>query len=381
MIGLRWSNRFLCVPPLANNPRGEVFSDHMDLDRCGEVIVKDEGEGWISVLFDEAQWQLAIEPDGRFTTRAKGAVGLYEKFRLAADRQSCARVGVTLEIVGTLAPPVSAIHLEQRGNDFVDAAGQRIVFCGIDGFDDLWFRTQGREAELDALLKESQALKAKVRRIWCMGDAGENQVFSLYPQNVSQYSDQLRSLVAYENGFGVIPLFTVFVDAQRVMPTQADRQRFWVQLCEALAGSGAYLLSGGNQYPKNGFDPWADLASPAGVIWSRGSSTDDLQTAPRGAPASELHATRNAWPRALMDTTASPPFMRSDGGSTMVWMTEGNPFGDGGAYTAPQAWQLGRGYSIDWALAIYHNRQSQRGQLMQDATARTFEAFEQGMRL
>ncbi len=67
----------------------------------------------------------------------------------------------------------------------------------------------------------------------------------------------------------------------------------------------------------------------------------------------------------------------------MVWMTEGNPFGDSNGYSEAQAEALGRAYSIRglWSMAIHHNRQSQRGQLMQDATARTFEAFEKGMRL
>jgi hypothetical protein len=275
----------------------------------------------------------------------------------------------------------AGIHLEQRGNDFVDANGQRVVYPGVDGFDDLYFRVQGREAELDALLAQTRQLRQRVRRIWCMGDAGENQVFSLSPQTTPRYIDTIRSLVAYENGYGVIPLFTCFVDAQRVMPAQADRQRFWRDLNDGLRDSGAYLMSGGNQHSKNGFDPWADLADPGGgVIWSRGSDTDDVQTRPAGAPASELHATRNSFDRALMDATASPPEMRKpQNGSSMVWMTEGNPFGDAGGYSDQQAWQLWRAYSILWSLAVFHDRQSQRGQLMHDDTARCAAAAVQGM--
>jgi len=158
-------------------------------------------------------------------------------------------------------------------------------------------------------------------------------------------------------------------------------------MAEALAGTQT-LLSAFNQWSKNksDFDPWA-LPDPGhGLIWSRGSDTDDSQTPPRGAPASELHATRNSFDRALMDSTASPPFMRKPesqggGGSGMVWMTEGNPFGDGNGYSDHQAWMLGRGYSIDWALAVFHNRQSQRGLLMTPETARCGAAWVQGMRL
>lgn len=280
----------------------------------------------------------------------------------------------------TLKRKMALPHLEQRGNDFVDADGKRIVFPGIDGFDDLFFRVNGRESELDALMVESVQIGFPVRRIFCMGDAGENQVFSLYPQNVPNYFDMVRGLVAYENAKGIIPLLTCFVDAQRVMPNQGQRQAFWRDLNAALIGSGSYLMSGGNEAFKNGFDPVADLSDPGhGVIWSRGSDKEDV-TPITDAPATELHATRNSFSRALMDTTASPPYMRSVG-ARGVWMTEGNPFGDGNGYTAPQAWQLGRGYSIDWALAIHHNRQSQRGLLMNPDTAETAAQWVRGMAL
>lgn len=387
-IGLRWwGNRFLCVE--ANDPAGTVFSDHVNLDRCGEVAIRDEGNGLVSVLFVDAQRQFTITdpPNPRFETRARGAVGAWETFTPSADRTSISRVGVTVEVVGWTTPPTTLLHLEQRGNDFVDAQGNRVVMAGIDGFDDLWFRTQGRENELDALMRESQQLKFRIRRVWCMGDAGENQVFSLYPQNTPGYFDMVRGLVAYENGYGQIPLLTACVDAQRVMPNRDQVLGFWRDLNDALRGSGSYAMSVVNQWTKNlpkDVKP-SDFANPGGgVIWSRGSDVDDTKTSPDGnggkAPASELHATRVSFERALMDSTASPPNMRANG-SGMVWMTEGNPFGDGGGYTAPQAWKLGRGYSIEWALAVFHNRQSQRGQLMQEATATQAEQFERGARL
>lgn len=289
-------------------------------------------------------------------------------------------------------PDPSGLHLERRGNDFVDAAGKRIVFPGIDGFDDVFFRASGRESELDALMKESQQIGMKVRRIWCMGDAGENQVFSLYPQNISGYFDLIRGLVAYENSFGIIPLFTAIVDGQRVMPDWQEKLRFWSQLHEALPGAGFALVSAVNQVSKNWGREWREvfqLPTPnTGIIWSRGSDVDDTQLPPRGAPASELHATRVSFDRALMDATASPPQMRKPesqggGGSGMIWLTEHQPFGDAAGYTEDQAEALTRVYSAKglWALAIHHNRQSQRGLLMHDDTARTATGWVRGMRL
>lgn len=339
-------------------------------------------EANIQICVNQATEEIEARPAGEYW-------GWGGRWALSPDKRiaTCASQTLYLTESSAAVPPINPdlpivqpLHLERRGNDFVDVQGRRIVLPGIDGFDDVYFRTQGRESELDGLMMESQAIGMRTRRIWCMGDAGENQVFSLYPQNIPNYFDQVRSLVAYENSFGIIPLFTCFVDAQRVMPDPAQRRTFWQRLNEALIGSGLYLISGGNQYPKNGFDPWADLTDPGhGVIWSRGSSTDDLQTAPKGAPASELHATRVGFDRALMDATASPPNMRSVSGSGMCWMTEEQPFGDANGYSEVQARQYGAGLAILWALAIHHNRQSQRGQRMTDETARTAVAMVKGM--
>jgi hypothetical protein len=387
MTGLRLPDgHALCVEPDEAAYHYQVFTDHTTIDRCGEVQILDRGDH-VVVLFVQANRVLCITPDGRLETRAPDRVALWEQlYRTAAGIWRHGVAGTPLVIDGAVvvSPPSGGpLHLEQRGHDFVDAQGHRIVLPGIDGFDDLWFATEQRVSELDALLVESKQLAMKVRRIWCMGDAGENQVFSLYPQRVPNYFEIVRALVAYENSVGVIPLLTCFVDAQRVMPNQSDRYRFWRDLNEALVGSGAYLMSGGNQRTKNGFDAWADISDPGpGVIWSRGSSTDDEQTVPRGAPASELHATRVSFDRALMDATASPPEMRKPAnGSGMVWMTEGNPFGDDRGYSITEAWALGRAYSILWSLAVFHNRQSQRGVRMTDETARRAAAWVRGMRL
>lgn len=289
------------------------------------------------------------------------------------------KIPVTANINYALESEPQPLHLEQRGNDFVDAQGNRTVFAGVDGFDDLYYRVIGNESQLDAITAQSQQLGFTVRRIWCMGDAGENQVFSLYPQNVPNYFDLVRGLVAYENQRGSIPLLTCFVDAQRVMPNQGQRQAFWRDLNQALLGSGLYLMSAGNEAFKNGFDPVADISDPGhGVIWSRGSDQEDV-TPITNAPATELHATRTSFDRALMDTTASPPYMRSKG-AKMCWMTEGNPFGDANGYTPEQAYKLGRGYSIEWALAVFHDRQSQRGQLMLPGTELCAQEWVRGLR-
>ncbi len=210
-----------------------------------------------------------------------------------------------------------------------------------------------------------------------MGSKAQNSVLELDPKEPNFYP-QIRPYVQYVNSWGQVPLLTVNVDAQDKMPNQGERIANWQQIAAESAGTD-WLMSGGNEWKKNGFDPYADIPNPGhGVIWSRGSSLTDDTTPPNGAPASELHATRNSFDRALMDSTASPPFMRSEGAG-MVWMTEGNPFGDANGYTADQAWKLGRGYSVDWALAVFHDRQSQRGQLMTAETEACAREWVRGM--
>jgi len=366
----------LCVEPGELPYHYQVFTDHQTIDRCGEVQITDHGES-VVVRFVQANRVLCITPDGRLETRAADRVGTWEQLhRTGTALWRNGVPGSPLVIDGPIAPPVSAIHLEQRGNDFVDAQGQRIVLAGCDMF--LAYRQffDGGAAALVPFVMESRALGFTVWRIFMQGSAKQNQVLELSPRETGYY-DFVRLFVETLNANGIIPLLTAFVDNQDVQSPISH----WTKLGDRVQGT-ACLLSGFNQWSKNksDFDPWA-LPSPGpGIIWSRGSDVDDTITDPRGAPASELHATRTSFDRALMDATASPPFMRSKGAG-MCWMTEGNPFGDDRGYSVTEAWALGRAYSILWALAVFHNRQSQRGLLMTDETAMRGAAWVHGMRL
>ena len=274
------------------------------------------------------------------------------------------------------APPVP--FLSVVGNDFVDATGKRTVLCGCDAFDDYLFWLSGRADKVGPFLEESQKIKAVVRRVFLMGDAVENTVFTIHPLEIASFYEQLVPFVRFENAHGCIPLLTVNADAQRAMPDAGDRLHNWQRIAWTLRGSGlAYLLSAGNEHNKNGYDPYADVDDP-GVIWSRGSSLEDQQTPPRGATASELHATRISWDRTLEDAVASPHNMRAVSGSGMCWMTEGIPVTQD---TDPQLlWKYGRALSVEWALAIFHDRQGQRGLLRTEAILESAIAFGEGMK-
>lgn len=319
---------------------------------------------------------ISIQPDSRIELRPAGTTGPWEQLDLLLNGPVplATRLGKTFEIEGYQAqPPASAIHLEQRGNDFVDANGQRTVLCGCDMF--LAYRQflDGGAAALVPFVMESREIGFTCWRVFMQGSKAQNQVMDLSPIE-PRYYENLKPFAETLNVNGIIPLATVYVDNQDV---KADLGH-WSRVADRLRGT-ATLLSGFNQWTKNksNFDPWA-LPDPGGFIWSRGSDIEDTETAPRGASASELHATRISFDRALMDATASPPTMRQHGAG-MCWMTEGAPFDDG---SSPfEAWALGRAYSILWALACLHNRQSQRGLLMTPGTRRCAEAWVEGMRL
>lgn len=276
------------------------------------------------------------------------------------------------------APPI--LRLKLRGNEFADAADQRISLRGCDGFDDYRFWLDAREDKVEPFMQESIDLGSNCRRIFLAGDAINNQVFTLHPHEEPDFYRELVPFVQYENSHGIVPLLTVNVDMQRAMPDAGDRLRNWQTINAELRGKGlAYAMSGGNQWSKNGFDPYADIDDPGpDVIWSRGSDIEDTKTAPRGAPASELHSTRESWDRSMMDAVASPVNMRENG-STMVWMTEGIPFTqDSDPFIA---WQIGRVYSTCWALAVYHDRQGQRGLLRTGRIRECLARWNRGMGL
>jgi hypothetical protein len=291
---------------------------------------------------------------------------------------------VVLPALTPVVPPSTVPTLIQNGRDFVDPHGTRICYPGIDGFLDYRFWLDGNGI-LDSLLEESKSLKSTVRRIWLAGDGSDNQVLDLWPSREGErFYDQLAPFVQYENSRGQIPLLTVNVNMKTVMPIQRDRITNWQRIDQALAGKGlTYLLSGGNEHSQNGFDPWGDISLPLSPFWSRGSDVQDRRTDPRGATACEFHPVRGT-ERTQMDAVASP-FNLWENGCGMLWMDEGLPFAEqtieGKECADPQvAFNLGTIYGLYWAVAICHNRSSQRGQLMPPTTRACAEAFFKGVR-
>lgn len=374
--GLRLNGKVIGVEPAHPSV---VYADRAQVGAWEEVKLIAHPEDLFEIRFIASNRTLSLTPWGTLETRDPGTFGEWERFKVNQTTGALFRLPIlpSFAIEGWTPAP-SLIHLEARGNDFVDVKGDRTVLPGVDMFPAFrFYRDNGPDA-LAPFFEESSRLGFKVWRMWSQGSKRQNTFLDLSPKE-SGYYDDVRPCTDLINSKGIIPLWTGFVDNQDVLSPISH----WSALGERLVGSSS-LLSGFNQWTKNksDFDPWA-LPSPGpGLIWSRGSAGDlDSQVPPRGATFSELHATRNSFERALMDATASPINMRQVSGSSLVAMTEGNPFGDGNAYSEHQAWMLGRAYSIDWGLAVFHNRQSQFGRLMNEDTSKAGAAWVKGMEL
>jgi hypothetical protein len=254
----------------------------------------------------------------------------------------------------------------QQG-DFVDQEGRRRVLCGTDQFCAYRLFLDQRHEDLAVLIDESVELGFDCWRVFGMGSQRQNKILELNPQEPGYY-EGLRAFAELLNLHGIVPLFTVFVDAQDIMPGGLGHHDHWHRVADELRGTET-ILSGGNQYPKNGFDPFA-LADP-GMIWSRGSSTADppvFEPKPHGASVCEFHPRRD-YPAMMMDTVASAVTIQTRD-RVLEPLIISEPIGcslevkDGRAKNPRLFWRLARHYATECAGAVFHNDYGMRGQLM-----------------
>jgi hypothetical protein len=276
-------------------------------------------------------------------------------------------------------PPMPQLVI--RGRDFIDmTTNERVVLNGCDQFCALRMFIENKP--LDDLLDESATLGFNVWRVFGQGSKQQNQIMDLRPSSLPNYLTAVRDFATLLNTHGIIPLFTVFVDNQDVKSPVS----LFTDVAEALSTTTA-LLSGGNEFPKNGFDPTA-LPNPGVPFWSRGSNLGDASDGPpkpNGATFSEWHPRRDH-PKALDDTIASatnifftrkfnvplvidePPRMGTDGSDAL--------------YTNPAICeQFARGYAVLCAGAVFHSRAGQRGVPMDDQTRACAQAWIRGLRV
>jgi hypothetical protein len=183
------------------------------------------------------------------------------------------------------------------------------------------------------------------------------------------------------NARGIVLLAVVLADCQDVLVTPLEQQGHWLRVAERLRGSGT-LLSGGNEWAKNHFDP-GNLSDP-GMLWSRGSDVENKQPfAPYGAFC-EFHGVRHL-PTALTDAVSSAVFLYEHGVDRPLIADEPPRFGTDGSgseYLDPRlAWRFARHFATEWAGAVFHSRSGQRSELMDPVTRACAVAWCRGMTL
>jgi hypothetical protein len=215
------------------------------------------------------------------------------------------------------------------------------------------------------LIRESLDLRFNVWRIFGQGSIAQNGLLELRPQTTRDYYTSVAALSGFLNQHGIIPLWTIYADNQDV-GLGVDH---WVHFTEAVAPY-TVLVSGGNEWSKNGFDPQS-LPTPPLPWWSRGSDIGDAAPPiPNGATFSEFHPRRDL-PKSLDDAVASATWLRGRGYGKLIADEPPRMGRDGSApeYADPQVcWQFGRLYATEWAGAVFHSRSGQTSTLMDDVT-------------
>lgn len=266
-----------------------------------------------------------------------------------------------------------------QGIDFVDAAGHRLVFNGTDQF--LAYRQFLDGADLEPAFAESKSFNFNCWRVFLMGSKAQNQVMDLKPSDAGYY-EKLLPFAQLLNSRGILLLATVFVDAQDVLPNVAQQQQHW-QRMTAFASTNT-LLSLGNEWHKNGFDP-GNFSALSGLVCSRGSDLSDAAPFKPYWNFAEFHPRRDM-PTSVMDTVASPVFIHGSGGlAGPLFIDEPPKFGTNGSsaeFVEPfTAYRFARHYATECGGACFHNFFGQRGQLMDGQTQACASAWSRGMQL
>lgn len=276
-------------------------------------------------------------------------------------------------------PVLPTLHIV--GHNFVDEQGKRYLLKGTDQFCAYHQFRDGGEEALKPLIDESNRLEFNMWRVFLMGDKSRNNILDLRPDE--GFYSKLKPFADYLNKNGIILLATVFVDAQGIIPDVIGQKGHWRQVASELYGS-VTLLSGGNEWKKNGFDP-GDLTDPQ-MFWSRGSDLGDESPYRPYADFAEFHPRRDL-PKAEDDTVASPNFIYYNEGLQGPLIID-EPIGfaeenvPGRRSNDPElAWRFGRLLSTKCAGAVFHNDCGMRGQLMTPRIEECAIAWQRGMRV
>lgn len=362
-----------------------VYDDRPVGSLWEEMLLVQEGpEGWFNLTANAAKKRICLNKNTHKLEVRDNPTGWGNQWAKVTDASGkshliCDTFTMDVEEVGSVSSSGPAESFVIKRRDFVRPNGERRVLRGCDAFMAFRIFLDQGAAGLQKFFNESRRLGFDMWRVFFQGAISQNQVMELHP---SEYTpDQIHAFGVLLNANGITPLATCFVDNQ-VIKAGVDQ---WFKMTDALEGLVA-LASAGNEFQKNGFDPYA-LPKPHGSIyWSRGSSTGDPDPYvpyPNGASFIEFHPNRDLV-RGLMDATASPlTLWDKDKIDVPLIVDEPARFGTSGhaAEFADPAWgrAYGQVYSAMQAGTVFHNWFGQRGLTMDDPTIAVAQAWQKGM--
>lgn len=176
-------------------------------------------------------------------------------------------------------PPPGAVLKPQEGTGLVREGTTGIFHLASSGATWPWrgtsdFRLFQRYLDgedITPILANRVATGANICRVFGMYSGG---IGTFLPASYPTYFTGLPAFATKLNSAGLFLEFTVFADAQVVMPTSAAQQAHFALVVAALAGNGNVFIELVNEYPKNGVDP-TPFTRPTGILSSPGSGLSD----------------------------------------------------------------------------------------------------------
>jgi len=347
---------------------------------------------WINVSTDEQGYADFTVDDSlqntQFEIYAEGYVAYGTSINLGLVGNLQIRVGMPpdpnrnmdillpgLEPIAVPKPPVQTGPITISGTNFI-RDGKRFVFTGLDYFSALRHVIDGRD--IGPMIQESRTIGFNLWRVFMMGSANQNGFLNLFPQNEPTYHDSVIKLCETLNSNGITLLSTCYVDNQDVKLGSS----FWTDL-NSILQSYSVLSSGGNEWSKNGFYP-GDLSTAVATTWSRGSDVGDVAPFKPYGLFAEFHPRRD-YPKSLDDSVASSTFIQYNLGCNVPLIIDEPPRmgwdGSGDVYWDPNiVWKFARNYATMCGGAVFHNRKTMDGNLMDDLTKECAIAWTEGMK-
>lgn len=320
-------------------------------------------------------WNGTTDAQGDFTANlAPGHYDLtfsapgYKNRALPADLRDPGTITVGLD--------ATAMQFNVRGRDFVDIAGNRIILNGTDMF--LAYRQYLDGQDLTPFFQESHELGFTMWRVFFQGSRAQNGVLQLSPQE-PRYYERVRPFAQLLNSQGITLLAVIGVDNQDISSPVSH----WGQMADLLRDTGT-LLSFGNEWSKNGFNPGA-IPAPQGILWSRGSDVGDQAPFKPQGLFLEFHPVRN-YTTAMRDAVASAiELYEVQGYQGPLIIDEPGRMGTNahdGRFTDPKEVQAyARILTSLSAGVVMHNYFGQRGLLMDALTRECAKAWTRGTKL